>query len=140
MNQASNTKCDHQPRKISILCVEDCPDVLKILEEALTNAGYQVLGAKDGTKGLFLLTSHPSEIDAVVLDFNLPDMNGIEVARVIKANHPDLPVILFSGTAPHWQGTLSEFFDAYIEKPMLLDLLATVKKLIARKPNSFRHA
>jgi CheY-like chemotaxis protein len=138
MRQPSNTECDDQPRKISILCVEDCPDVLEILQEALTNAGYQVLGAADGTQGLFLLTSQSSEIDAVVLDFNLPDMNGIEVATAIKANHPDLPVVLFSGTASQGQVTLSEFFDACIEKPKLLDLLATVKKLTARKPISFR--
>jgi len=60
----------------------------------LERAGYRVLCAPDGLSGLSLLAAHP--VEAVILDYSMPGMDGDEVARQMRAMRPDLPILLLS--------------------------------------------
>lgn len=77
-----------------ILCVDDEAVGLRIRSMLLERAGYRVLCAPDGPSGLSLLASHP--VEAVILDYSMPGMDGNEVARRMRAMRPDLPILLLS--------------------------------------------
>jgi CheY-like chemotaxis protein len=77
-----------------ILCVDDEENQLAVRKLVLEQAGYSVLAASSGQQALELLAGHP--IDLVLSDHLMPGLTGTELARQIKAQDPDLPVILIS--------------------------------------------
>ena len=77
-----------------ILCVDDEENQLAVRKLVLEQAGYSVLTAGSGQQALDLLAGHP--IDLVLSDHLMPGLTGTELARQIKAQDPDLPVILIS--------------------------------------------
>ena len=77
-----------------ILCVDDEENQLAVRKLVLEQAGYSVLTAGSGQQALDLLALHP--IDLVLSDHLMPGLTGTELARHIKAQDPDLPVILIS--------------------------------------------
>src|SRR5205814_4896840 len=68
---------------IDILLVDDEPRNLDALEAILQSPGYRLLRAGDAEQALRLLMAH--EVAAIVLDIRMPDMSGIELARLIKS-------------------------------------------------------
>ncbi len=82
---------------LTILCIDDDRAVLTLRAQVLHSCGFEVITATDGFTGIALTREH--EVDSVVLDYSMPGMNGEEVARVLKREHPDLPIILCSGCA-----------------------------------------
>ncbi len=79
----------------TILCVDDDATGLTIRKMLLEAEGYEVLVASSGAEGLQVLAR--SRVDAVILDYLMPTMNGAEVARSIRQNWPDLPIVMLSG-------------------------------------------
>jgi len=82
--------------KGDIFLVDDNPNNLTLLYGILRNAGYQVRAANNGRRALETVTAYPPEL--VMLDINMPEMNGYEVCEKLKA-HPitrDIPVIFIS--------------------------------------------
>jgi CheY-like chemotaxis protein len=61
-----------------ILCIDDEPVGLRVRKMLLESQGYKVLTATSGREGLQLFATHP--VDAVVLDYTMPEMNGDQVA------------------------------------------------------------
>jgi DNA-binding response OmpR family regulator len=114
----------------TILCIEDCPEILDLLQKTLQVCDYRVLPASSGSEGLELFALNESSIDAIVLDLHLPDMTGKDVAVAIKKKHPHLPIILFSGCLRDLYLELTECFDEFIEKPMLEEIPRTLKRLL----------
>ncbi len=78
-----------------ILCIDDDRAGLEARRELLEIDGYEVLTAQSGEQGLGLFVSHP--IDAVVLDYKMPGMNGDRVARQMRSVKPDVPILMLSG-------------------------------------------
>lgn len=72
-----------------ILCIDDDGAGLEARKELLKIGGYEVLTAQSGEHGLELFVSHP--IDAVVLDYKMPGMNGDRVARQMRRVKPEVP-------------------------------------------------
>ncbi len=84
-----------------ILIIEDNPANLKLASDILTAEGYEVLKATEGMAGLEILKQRHDQISLVLLDLKLPDMDGIEIIKKIKAG-PDtrkIPVIVVSAHA-----------------------------------------
>lgn len=77
-----------------ILVVDDEPDVRDWLRIALHEAGWSVNTAPSASEGLEMAMRLRPRV--VVLDQSLPDANGVDVARWLRANHPDIIVLLFS--------------------------------------------
>jgi CheY-like chemotaxis protein len=80
-----------------VLVIDDDPDVRQFLSDALQSFGFEVSVAEDGASGLSTLQS--AKIDAVLVDYAMPDMNGAEVARRIRAMRPGLPILFVTGYA-----------------------------------------
>jgi CheY-like chemotaxis protein len=78
----------------TILCVDDEPVGLQVRRMLLERAGYRVFTALDGPAGLEIFAREP--IEAVVLDFAMPGMNGGEVARDMRGVKPHVPILMLS--------------------------------------------
>jgi CheY-like chemotaxis protein len=81
-------------KKELILCVDDEENQLAVRKLVLESKGYAVLTAPSGQQALVLLAQHP--VDLVLSDHLMPGLTGTELARQIKAQRPELPVILIS--------------------------------------------
>ena len=82
------------PANSLILCIDDEALGLQIRKVVLERAGYRVLTALDGASGLNLFREHP--VDAVILDYFMPGMNGGEVAAEMRRSRADIPILLLS--------------------------------------------
>jgi CheY-like chemotaxis protein len=111
-----------------ILIVEDTYLTYILLETALTPTQIKIMHADDGIKSLELVRDNP-EIELVLMDIQIPLMDGIEATRHIKEMRPDLPVI--AQTAHTMDDELHKVMDAgcddYVTKPVVLKAL--MKKL-----------
>ncbi len=83
-------------KNFTVLCVDDEPSVLRPLEIMLQRRGFTVLAASDGTTAIDIFR-RSNNIDAVVLDYMMPDFSGGEVARVLRQENQTVPIILHTG-------------------------------------------
>jgi PAS domain S-box-containing protein len=83
------------PAPISVLVIDDDPDVRGFIVETLEEQGYRIRQASDGKAGLAELAR--DKPDLVILDFIMPGMSGAEVASQILADVPDQPILFVSG-------------------------------------------
>ena len=95
-----------------ILCIDDDEAILSYEKALLERSGYAVLTASSPQKGLRLATT--CNCDAVLLDYEMPGMNGDEVALAIKRLRPELLVILLSGSDVPTHALAS--VDAFVPK------------------------
>jgi PAS domain S-box-containing protein len=89
-NVQINTAINWSSRKC--LLVDDNKDVLIYLNRILLDTGVNIITSRSGIEAIELIKSNP-DIDVVLLDMQMPEMNGIETAAAIKKNRPNLPVI-----------------------------------------------
>lgn len=110
----------------TILYIEDNPQNMRLVRKILVHHGYEVLEATDGTTGVALALTHKPDI--VLMDINLPDIDGREAARSIKVVHPWLPVIALTANAMYGdeERILSAGCDGYISKPISKENLLNV--------------
>ncbi|MFH0822934.1 MAG: sigma-54 dependent transcriptional regulator [Pseudomonadota bacterium] len=81
----------------TVLVVDDERNYLVVLEDMLSEEGYDVLTASSGTEAVRIIESTP--VDAVLTDIKMPGMSGMELLDRIAAHDPDLPVILMTAYA-----------------------------------------
>ena len=84
--------------KVTIFIADDNKENIEILRNILKSDGYNVRIAKDGSKTLRSIEL--SIPDLIILDLNMPDMSGIDVAKVIRRNHSidELPIVFLSAS------------------------------------------
>ena len=81
--------------KKKVLLIDDEPDFLDIMGQRIESWGYDVTVAADGNEGMdAFMTKSP---DAIVLDYMMPDINGIQLLMKIRAVNMKIPVIMFTG-------------------------------------------
>jgi DNA-binding response OmpR family regulator len=113
--------------KKRVLLVDDEESIHLLYREELEEEGYEVFSAMTGEEALERFTEVNPDI--IILDINMPGMNGLEVLRRIKEINSQLPVILSSAYQEFKQNLTSWASDEYIVKSANLDeLLAAVKK------------
>jgi len=81
----------------TILIVEDEASLRELLCTILEPRGYKVLTASEGTRAVDILMSEPATIDLVLLDLNLPQLNGVDVYKTLRRLRPEAKVIIISG-------------------------------------------
>src|SRR5699024_11296530 len=79
---------------IRVLTVDDEPSLVELLSMAMRYEGWQVHTAQTGTDAV--RTARETQPDAIVLDMMLPDFDGLEVMRRIRAERPEVPVIFLT--------------------------------------------
>ena len=97
----------------TILCIDDHAGHLAIRRLLLESKGYTVLTANDGPTGIAL--AQANAIDAVVLDYSMPTMDGEQVACILRQEHPALKIILLTGFNDIPERLLW-LVDAYVRK------------------------
>jgi two-component system cell cycle sensor histidine kinase/response regulator CckA len=109
----------------TILVVEDQPEVLSLLADALQMVGYRVLTAAHPDDGLAIGDEHAQQIDLVLTDVVMPGMNGPEMAQRLVFRHPFLRVLYLSGYDRETLRPLGVPVDgpAFLKKPFTLDVL-----------------
>lgn len=119
---------EHEKKRI--LLVDDELGIQLLYREELEDEGFAVESASTGAEALSRYRQHPP--DLVILDINMPGMNGIEVLRQMKEMHADLPVILCSAYHEFKQDFATWASEAYVVKSSNLEeLKAAVRKLLA---------
>ena len=122
------------PEKAIIINVDDNAPARYAKTRILSLAGFMVYEGANGSEALSLMAQHNP--DLVLLDVNLPDLNGIEVCRRIKSSPAGSSIIVLqisasSTTAPHATAALDNGADSYLAEPVDPDVLvATVRALL----------
>jgi CheY-like chemotaxis protein len=115
----------------TLVWIDDYEPGLPVYQALAESLGFRVLTASSGKAGLELVASH--RVDAVVVDYEMPVMNGEVVAKLIKNNWPQLPVILFSGSSL-LPGRVKHVVDAVCDKAGSRDaLLSAIQRVLATK-------
>jgi len=121
-------------RPNTILVVEDEPAVLTLLERVLSGAGYVVVTASSGVEALAVTASRLGDIDLLVSDAVMPGMTGLELARRLRLERPELPILFVSG----WAGeafdrewAAAPAVDLMLKPFEVSDLLERVRTLLA---------
>jgi CheY-like chemotaxis protein len=104
-----------------VLCIDDNVLVLAIRKSLLESRDFRVLTAEDGPAGLEILNRKP--IDVVIVDYEMPGMDGGAVAKELRRRHPNLPILLVSGFAGKIPESLLAIVDGFIAKGSSPDLL-----------------
>lgn len=106
-----------------VLVVDDADFMRMMLKDILTRFGHSVLQAKNGQEGLNILQDEA--VDVCVLDICMPGMDGIEVLRRIKEEHPEVKVVMLSALSQesNVKQTLQLGADAFVVKPFQAECL-----------------
>jgi len=120
--------CTSRP---SLLWIDDYKPGLELYRAMFEKLGFQVFTASSGEEGVKLAAFNP--LDVVVTDYEMPGMNGEAVASAIKAIHPDIPVVLFSGTT-FVSARALRIADAFCDKAgSRIHLSSTIQRMLQKK-------
>src|SRR5438270_4432 len=129
-----------EPATGSILIIDDEAAIRESLETLLAIEGYNVEAARTAEEGLAMLAASPR--DLVLLDFALPDRNGLEVLEEVRERDPGLPVIMITayGTVENAVKAIQAGATNFIQKPwdnekLLADVRASISRLRMEEEN-----
>jgi CheY-like chemotaxis protein len=102
-----------------VLVVDDEEVACRITARVLADAGFRVVEAHSAAEVLALLPTLDGTVQLVVSDIMMPGMTGIELARLMAEQWPEVPVLLISG----YGGPPSPYTGAFVAKPFTWDVL-----------------
>ena len=112
---------------MKILVVDDDKEIAQLLEIYIKNEGYEPISAYNGREALTKLNTNP-DIALMILDIMMPEMNGYEAVKVIRAmnDRPDgknIPIIAMTANsfAEDVQASLDAGMNAHLSKPIVID-------------------
>lgn len=117
-----------------VLCIEDQPDNMTLVRRILQSESYTLIEAKTGFQGLAIAENE--DVDIILLDINLPDIDGYEIARRVRASSKEklanIPIIIVTANA--MRGDAQKAYEAggtlYMTKPInIQDLMEKVRNL-----------
>jgi len=106
-----------------IAIVDDEPDILTTYSRMLLNMGFpRPVLFTDGTSLIDALSSGEATFDVILMDYRIPEMNGLEAAKIVRRYRPEIKIILATGS-PIEELAASEGFS-YLRKPFSMKTLA----------------
>ena len=118
-----------------VLVVDDEQNLRKAVHRTLTKAGYDVIEAEDGEKGIAAVQAgdNPLRLDVIICDVHMPKVGGKEVVTYLKSQFPSVPIIVLTGDPQYEDATdfLANGASAYLAKPFEpAALVKTVAKCV----------
>lgn len=118
-----------------VLVVDDEQNLRKAVHRTLTKAGYDVIEAEDGEKGIAAVQAgdNPLRLDVIICDVHMPKVGGKEVVTYLKSQFPSVPIIVLTGDPQFKDATdfLANGASAYLAKPFEpAALVKTVAKCV----------
>ncbi len=112
------------PKKYRVLIVDDEPTVVQFAERTLQIAGYETITADDGDSAL-VAAGQCDHVDLLLTDLVMPNMPGDELARTLRRQDPDLPVLYLTGFSDRLFKDRSQLWanEAYVDKPISMNAL-----------------
>ena len=126
---------------MKILIVEDEPNLLSVIRKGFVEKGHDASGALDGTTALAMIEEH--SFDAIILDIMLPDFNGLEICRRLRAMQNFVPILLLTalGSTENIVTGLNTGADDYLSKPFrFAELEARVNAMVRRSSQEHKTA
>jgi DNA-binding response OmpR family regulator len=119
--------------KKRILIIEDEPDIIRGLRDALEFEGFEVTATGEGREGVRI--AREKGADCIILDLMLPDLNGYQVCQEIRATNALVPIIMLTARSEEHDKVrgLEVGADDYVTKPFsVAELLARIKAMFRR--------
>jgi|SRR6185312_1324309 len=127
-----NDATSHPP---TLVWIDDYQPGLGLYKELYEELGYRVFTASRGVDGLRILAARSA--DAVIVDYEMPEMDGGAVARSIKQRWPSMPVIMFSGCSAV-PTDMADIVDAFCDKAgRREDLQIAIQTVLQKKQNHY---
>jgi two-component system, cell cycle response regulator DivK len=127
----------------TVLYIEDHPDNMTLVRRILQSESYTLIEARTGFQGIFFAENQ--DIDMILLDVNLPDIDGYEVARRLRKSKKTalahIPIVAVTANAMKGddQKALDAGMDLYMTKPINIQaLLETVEDLINKTRRGYK--
>ena len=115
-----------------ILCIDDDLSLLQLYKEELSEAGYQVVLAKDGKEGLSKFEKEKPNI--VIMDIRMPVMDGIETLTAMLGKDRQVPVILNTAYPQYKENFMTWGAEAYVIKSSdLTELKKTIREVLGKR-------
>jgi len=118
---------------MKLLVVEDEPNVVSVLKRGLSSEGFELSVAPDGFIALEMVSAHSFAL--IILDIMLPGINGLDLCKQIKKNHPQIPIIMLTAlsSTENIVTGLDNGADDYLVKPFkIAELSARIRMLLRR--------
>jgi DNA-binding response OmpR family regulator len=117
-----------------VLVIDDEPNICDLIKLALSGKGYAVEAALTGKSGIEM--ARKFEPDIILLDMTMPDIDGIETAKAIRAGDPSatMPIVLMSGRSTDEKDLDKKLFSGILNKPFsIADLVKTAESYTKRQ-------
>ena len=115
-----------------ILCIDDDLSLLQLYKEELSEAGYQVVLAKDGKEGLSKFEKEKPHV--VIMDIRMPVMDGIEALTAMLGKDRQVPVILNTAYPQYKENFMTWGAEAYVVKSSdLTELKKTIREVLGKR-------
>lgn len=126
-------KSSLETRSLDVLVVDDDPLILTVVDLMVRHVGHTVRTASDANAALDVLADSPA--DVIVSDIRMPGMDGLALARLVRKDYPQIPIILMTGYLSEYSsGSASEIgVDGILKKPFKsTELIAAITQATAR--------
>jgi two-component system, chemotaxis family, chemotaxis protein CheY len=120
--------------KLRVMLVEDDPTIAQLLQAMVQTMGVEVVfAAKDGLEALRFLGEHDGAVNAVVCDWNMPHMSGIELLRQVRSVDANMQFLMVTGnaTADHVLEARRCHVSAFITKPFYAETIREKLEFVA---------
>jgi CheY-like chemotaxis protein len=107
--------------RLRILCIDDDPAVLVLLQDVLANCGHEAFATSSVSRGL--LAIERSDVDVVILDYEMKELTGADAAHLFRKVSPNIPIVMFSGHCQSGHRDIASNSNLWVEKPDLRKLL-----------------
>ena len=119
----------------TVLIVDDEESILRFVRRVLQDAGLKTIIAHDGLEAVGTATM-VGDFDLLVTDLMMPHMNGDELARRLRMNQPDLPVLYLTGFSDRLFADRMQLWEneAFLDKPCSVKALLEAVSLVSHRP------